>query len=80
MKFTIKIFKERRITLKERLLEVIYDSMSSPAELAKQLGITYQSLNNKLNGRSDFTRKEMQKIIDIYDLSSEETYIIFFSD
>lgn len=66
--------------MKERLLEVIYDSMSSPAELAKQLGITYQSLNNKLNGRSDFTRKEMQKIIDIYDLSSEETYIIFFSD
>lgn len=66
--------------MKERLVDVIDTSFSSQAELARVLGITYQSLNNKLNGRSDFTRKEIKTIATFYNLSEEDIYYIFFED
>lgn len=68
------------MTLKDKLKEIIDNNLSSLSELAEYLGITYQSLSNKMNGRSDFTRKEIQRIADLYRLSSEEVFITFFSD
>lgn len=66
--------------MKEKLKEIIDNNFSSISELADILGITYQSLSNKMNGRSDFTRKEIQKIAELYNLSSEEVFITFFAD
>lgn len=66
--------------MKEKLKEVIDNNLSSIAELAQVLNITYQSLSNKMNGRSDFTRKEIQKIAEFFGMSSEEVFITFFSD
>lgn len=34
----------------------------SSKQLAKDLGMAYDSLNNKLNGRTEFTRLEMFKL------------------
>lgn len=49
----------------------------SQEKLSKELGITVQSLNAKLNGRSQFTLAEVVKITDI--LSIRDPVDIFFS-
>lgn len=49
----------------------------SQERLAKTLGITVQSLNAKLNGRSQFTLGEVIKITEV--LSIKEPVDIFFN-
>mgnify|MGYP001623102276 CR=1 FL=1 len=48
----------------------------SQDKLSKQLGITVQALNAKINGRSPFTLEEVIKITDYLDL--EDPVNIFF--
>lgn len=48
----------------------------SQEKLSKQLGITVQSLNAKINGRSPFTLEEVVKITDYLNL--EDPVNIFF--
>lgn len=48
----------------------------SQDKLSKQLGITVQSLNAKINGRSPFTLEEVVKITDYLNL--EDPVNIFF--
>lgn len=48
----------------------------SQAKLSKQLGITVQALNAKINGKSPFTLEEVVKITDYLDL--EDPVNIFF--
>lgn len=44
-------------------------------DLAKELGITYSSVNNKINGKIDFTQSEIEKILNILkDRNLEVTY------
>ena len=40
------------------------------AELGKVLGISRSALYNKCNGKSEFTRTEIQKIIEFLNLES----------
>ena len=47
-------------------------------DLAKALDISITTFNYKLNGKSNFTRTEMQKIRERYSLSDEEFIEIFF--
>ena len=47
-------------------------------DLARALGISYQTLSEKMNGKSDFLAKEIQAIRDRYDLSAEALVSIFF--
>ena len=63
---------------KERLKEIVDLYGDSIGELAKFLGITYQSLNKKLNGHVDFKRVEVKKIAERYSLDAEQIYYIFF--
>lgn len=44
------------------------------------LGISKAALYRKMNGKSEFTREEIQKAIFWLGLSDEETMAIFFSD
>lgn len=49
--------------------------------IAKQMGLSLQGLLNKLNGKTDFTRKEVNvlcQILDITDLEEKES--IFFDE
>lgn len=50
-------------------------------ELAKDLGITDQSLSNKIRNNRDskFTTDEIKKIIEIFELSNDEVVNIFFA-
>ena len=50
-------------------------------DLAKYIGISPQRFSAKLNGTggADFTRSEIQKIKERYNLTAEEVDIIFFT-
>lgn len=43
----------------------------SQTEVAKVLGVTLQAVNSKVNGRSDFTLKQIKKICETYDVSAD---------
>lgn len=47
-------------------------------EMAQKLGITTQSLSNKMDGKTDFKLHELNKIRQILDLSPEKFDAIFF--
>ncbi len=46
--------------------------------LAKALNITESTFSSKLNGKAEFTRSEIAKIKERYNLSAEEIDSIFF--
>lgn len=48
-------------------------------KLAKALGISETTLSAKLNGKAEFTRKEIQIIKIRYNLNAEEVDEIFFN-
>jgi plasmid maintenance system antidote protein VapI len=66
-------------TLKEKLKAVLDAHGHTQNDLAELLGISYQSVSIKMNGRSDFTKNEIGRIVHTYGLTPEETYDIFFS-
>lgn len=43
-------------------------------KLAKELGISKATMNNRLNGKSEFGLKELQIIFQILDLEDIESY------
>lgn len=66
--------------VKEKLKEVMdYFDETFPT-LAKYLGISYQALNKKVNGQSEFKVSEVAKIMQRYNLSAEEVMYIFFEN
>lgn len=67
--------------VKKNLLEAkmkIYGDTQK--DLAEVIGISLQTFNLKLNGKSEFTRDEIQKIKVRYNLTAEEIDEIFFAD
>lgn len=40
-------------------------------ELAKVLGLTIQAVNSKVNGKTNFTLKQIKKICETYDVSAD---------
>ena len=47
--------------------------------LAKKVGISYNSLTNKLNGKSEFSAIEVSKIKETLNLDVKLSYDIFFN-
>ena len=47
-------------------------------DLAKAINMSYQVLKGRCWGRTDFTRKEIIKIMEFLGLSMEQTIEIFF--
>lgn len=66
--------------MKEKLRKVLEGFGHTQNDLAELLGITYQSVSIKINGKKDFTQSEMKKIADMYKLNAEQVYSIFFCD
>ena len=46
--------------------------------IADQLGLSYSGLQNKTQGRTEFTASEVARLQDILHLSAEERDMIFF--
>lgn len=61
----------------DKLKGKMTENRISQEKMAKGLGITVQSLNAKLNGRSQFTLEEVVKITEI--LSLKDPIDIFFT-
>jgi plasmid maintenance system antidote protein VapI len=49
-------------------------------KLAEILGISYGTLWNKINQKTEFTSDEIQKLSEILDLSTEQRDQIFFKE
>jgi transcriptional regulator with XRE-family HTH domain len=62
----------------EILKALIVRNKLSQIELAKSMGIKYHTLNAKLNGRAEFSRKEIGALINI--LHIENPTDIFFTE
>lgn len=50
------------------------------ADVAGQLNINPTTLHRKISGESEFTRKEIQQLRSILNMSAEEIDAIFFAD
>ncbi|WP_283689322.1 helix-turn-helix transcriptional regulator [Clostridium perfringens] len=62
-----------------KLKGIMKENAYSQGKLAKELHITTQSLNAKLNGRSQFTIKEAINIISIFNIKNpNDIFEIFF--
>lgn len=50
------------------------------SDIAKLLRISKSAIYRKLNGKSDFTRKEILLLINFLDISTEKAMNIFFNE
>ncbi|MCR6515432.1 helix-turn-helix domain-containing protein [Clostridium sp. LY3-2] len=64
-----------------KLKGIMKEKNFSQSKLADELDITTQSLNAKLNGRTQFTLGEAFRIIDILDIKNPNDIVkIFFNN
>ena len=63
---------------KSELIEIIRESGRSQEAIAAALNISRVTLNEKLNGRSDFKVSEAKQLKDTLNLTNEQVYAIFF--
>lgn len=70
------------IRMKRHLLkQVMIDNHDNMDDLAKELGINANTLYVKMAGvHSQFTQTEIQKVVERYSLTPEQTFDIFFRD
>lgn len=62
-----------------QLKNVIRESGMKKTYIAKEMGITNQSLHNKLSNRREFKASEIIKLCDLLSISNEERDHIFFA-
>lgn len=65
--------------MKEAILYLLKLNGITQKDLADVLGITYQTLNIKINGHKDFTQSEIMIIKQFFRLSPEQLCYIFFT-
>ena len=63
---------------KTALIETIRASDLSQEAIAAALKISRVTLNQKINGRSDFKISEVKQLKDTLNLTKEQVYAIFF--
>ena len=63
----------------ELLKSIIVLNKDTQGELANYLGTTQGTLSFKITGKSDFTRSEIKRIKDRYNLTAEQVNEIFFN-
>ncbi|MGN1301647.1 MAG: helix-turn-helix domain-containing protein [Clostridia bacterium] len=61
----------------ERLRKLLQIKNIKRSYLAKKVGISYNSLTNKLNGKSEFSAIEVSRIKDTLNLDVKLSYDIF---
>ena len=63
---------------KTALIEKIRECGMSPEAVAAALNISRVTLNEKLNGRSEFKMSEAKQLKELLNLSKDQAYAIFF--
>lgn len=64
--------------IKQELRAVMIRNGDRQADLAKAIGLSPPTLSDKINGRWDFWRAEIEAIALRYNLSAEDIARIFF--
>jgi len=64
----------------QRLKNAINDSGVTITALAKKVGISRESLYNKIERKTEFTVSEIRSVSDALHLSNEDRDAIFFND
>ena len=64
----------------EHLIDAIKESGIKKGEIARKIGITHVSFNNRLNGKSDFSVQEALKLINVIGYSSADFHLFFCSE
>lgn len=67
------------MTNTELLRRKIKESGYKVGFLAEKMGITYHSLLNKINNRSDFRARELAMLAGLLQLPREEWFAVFFA-
>ena len=63
----------------ERIKKILKYKGVKRIYLAKMMGISYNTLTNKLNGKSEFSALEIAKVKQILELNDELSINIFFN-
>lgn len=66
------------MSLRKNVRKLLKSRGQTQNDLAKLLGISYQSVSLKLNNKSSFTHTELFVIITAYKLTPQEVYDTFF--
>lgn len=66
------------MSLRKNVRKLLKSRGQTQNDLAKLLGISYQSVSLKLNNKSSFTHTELFIIITAYKLTPQEVYDTFF--
>ncbi len=61
--------------LKAKIVELGYTQL----EVAKQMGISYQSFNYKLNSINEFKVSEIEKLCKVLKINKSEAHLYFLS-
>ena len=56
----------------------IKEVFGSESSFCDKMNISRSTLSDKLNNKSDFTRKEMIKIVNLLDIKKDEVFDLFF--
>lgn len=62
-----------------KLIGRIKDTYKTQEKFADKLGISRASLNLRLNGKCDFSQKEIKKAAVLLGLTKKQTYEYFFT-
>lgn len=62
------------------LRKLIDSNYGDAKKFADELGISYVTLNQRLQGRIQFKQDEIKKISELFKLSPEEVVTIFFTN
>lgn len=63
----------------KRVKDLLQDKGIKRSYLAKKLGISYNTLTNKLTGRSEFSILQIVKIKEVLELDDEFSNNLFFN-
>ena len=62
----------------QRLRGLIREHCGTQQKFANKIGISTMTLSQRLNGKLQFTQKEMEDTMAIFELSNENIPLIFF--
>ena len=65
---------------RNKLIVKIKEQGKTIQQMAAEVGISLTAMSRKINGKTQFTREEIEKIADLLELTNEELLAIFFSD
>ena len=68
------------MTDSNKLRAKIYENGMTQREVAKKIGISFQSLSYKMNNKIEFRASEMEKLCKVLDIKDKDSYFFCSSN